>query len=622
MTTEQASRILPEDEVVAAILRGGVIAIPTETVYGLACDPVNAGAVERIYEIKHRPADLELTLLAADAEDFVGLVEMPPEAVRLAGRFWPGPLSIIVWVGDIQTAVPRRGTTVSCRVPDHAALRELLRRTGPLATTSANLHGQPPALSAADVAAELGHDVDAILDGGVALGLPSTIIDCTVTPARMLREGPISATELLPPADDFTAKTALRATDPEIATLMDDELQRQEETLELIPSENLASVAVLEALGSWLNNKYAEGVPGKRYYGGCQVVDKIENLARDRAKELFGAEYANVQPHSGSQANMAVYASVLSPGDTMLGMALDQGGHLTHGSPVNFSGKLYHVEPYFVSEETGLLDMEDVRRRAREVQPKMIVAGYSSYPRILDFPAFAEIAQEVGALLMVDMAHFAGLVAAGVHPSPVPYADFVTLTTHKTMRGPWGGMILCKAQYGDALDKSVCPGTQGGPHPHGMTAKAVMLKQCMQPEFRDYARQIVVNAKALAKELMDRGAVLTTGGTDNHLMVIDLRPYGLRGRAVQTAFDEVGITVNANTFPGHGGTPFNPNGIRLGTPSVTSRGMAEPEMVEIADLITEMLRGLDDEATRVAVRERSLALCRRFPLPYRQTSAS
>jgi glycine hydroxymethyltransferase len=423
-----------------------------------------------------------------------------------------------------------------------------------------------------------------------------------------------------PPGDDFVTKPAVRAVDPELASLLDEELRRQEETLELIPSENLASPAVLEALGSWLNNKYAEGVPGKRYYGGCEVVDKVENLARDRAKRLFGADHANVQPHSGSQANMAVYQAVLSPGDTILGMALDQGGHLTHGSPVNFSGKIYHVEPYFVSEQTGTLDYDVLRERAREVRPKMIVAGYSSYPRVLDFPAFADIARDVGALLLVDMAHFAGLVAGGAHPSPVPHADFVTFTTHKTMRGPWGGVILCRAEHADLIDKAVCPGVQGGPHPHGMAAKAVMFQQCLQPEFSEYARQVVANAKALAGALTSRGLILTTGGTDNHLMVIDLRPVGLRGRAVQAAFDEVGVTVNANAFPGHGGTPYNPNGIRLGTPSVTSRGMRETEMEEIADLVARMLNGFDDAAVRDEVRGRSLALCKRFPLPYRQAA--
>jgi glycine hydroxymethyltransferase len=417
----------------------------------------------------------------------------------------------------------------------------------------------------------------------------------------------------------FTDKLAVRATDPEVADLLEAELERQEETLELIPSENLASVAVLEALGSWLNNKYAEGVPGKRYYGGCQIVDQVENLARDRAKQLFGAEHANVQPHSGTQANMAVYESVLNPGDKVLGMALDQGGHLSHGSPVNFSGKIYHFEPYFVDEQSGILDMDAVRARALEVRPKMIVAGYSSYPRILDFAAFAEIAREIDAYLMVDMAHFAGLVAGGAHPSPVPHADFVTFTTHKTMRGPWGGVILCRSVNADAIDKATCPGVQGGPQMHAIAAKAVMFKQCAQPAFRDYAQRVVTNAKALAAGLLRRGLLLTTGGTDNHLMVIDLRPTGLRGRAVQAAFDEVGVTVNANTFPGHGGTPFNPNGIRLGTPSVTSRGMGEAEMDEIAALVHRMLTGFDDAEVRAEVRERSRALCGRFPLPYRDT---
>ena len=418
-------------------------------------------------------------------------------------------------------------------------------------------------------------------------------------------------------AEGFTAKPALRATDPEVAALMDRELTRQEETLELIPSENLASPAVLEALGSWLNNKYAEGVPGKRYYGGCEIVDQVEDLARQRCMRLFGAEHANVQPHSGSQANMAAYASVLKPGDTVLGMALDQGGHLTHGSPVNFSGRLYNFEAYTVSDASGRIDYEELRGRAHETGPAMIVAGYSSYPRTLDFAAFEDIARDVGALLMVDMAHFAGLVAGGAHPSPVPHADFVTFTTHKTMRGPWGGVVMCRAAHAEAVDKAVCPGTQGGPLLHAIAAKAVMFEQCARPEFREYAHKVVANAAVLAEGLMRRGAQLTTGGTDNHLVVVDLRPYGLRGRAAQKAFDEVGVTVNANAFPGHGGTPYNPNGIRLGSPAVTSRGMGETEMDEIADLVIEMLGNLDDPATRERVRARSLALCRRFPLPYR-----
>ncbi|MBV8444523.1 MAG: threonylcarbamoyl-AMP synthase, partial [Candidatus Dormibacteraeota bacterium] len=368
------------DEVADAIRSGGVVAVPTDTVYGLACHPANAAAVQRIYDIKRRPAGLELTLLAASLDEVAGAVRLEGPAAALAARHWPGALSIVAATRPSDLEIPRTGSTLSTRIPDHAVLLQLLRLTGPLATTSANRHGEAPATTASEAVQLLGAELDAVLDGGAAGGLPSTIIDCSVTPPRVLREGPVSVTELLPPGDDFTAKPALRATDPELAALMDAELRRQEETLELIPSENLASPAVLEALGSWLNNKYAEGVPGKRYYGGCQVVDQVENLARDRAKALFGAEHANVQPHSGTQANMAVYASVLTPGDPVLGMALDQGGHLSHGSPVNFSGKIYRFEPYFVSETTGVLDMDHVRSRAREIQPKLIVAGYSSYP--------------------------------------------------------------------------------------------------------------------------------------------------------------------------------------------------------------------------------------------------
>jgi len=418
-------------------------------------------------------------------------------------------------------------------------------------------------------------------------------------------------------APTFATKRFIHEFDPQIAALMDSELRRQEETLELIPSENISPLAVFDALGSWLNNKYAEGLPGKRYYGGCEFIDEIEIVARDRAKALFGAEHANVQPHSGSNANMAVYFAVLEPGDKVMGMALDQGGHLTHGSPVNFSGKLYNFVPYMVDEETGLLNYDQVAQVARREKPKMIVAGYSSYPRLLDFEKFSAIAKEVGAYLMVDMAHFAGLVAAGLHPSPVPHADFVTMTTHKTLRGPWGGLILCREEYAAAIDKAVMPGVQGGPLNHAIAGKAVMLKQCATPEFRTYAKQIMTNAKALAQGLMSRGQALVTNGTDNHLMVLDLRPMELKGRQVQSAFDEVGITLNANGFPGHGGSPFNPNGVRIGTPAITSRGMREREMDEVAALVDKMLRNLDDPATREEVRRGSLDLCARHPLPYR-----
>ena len=606
------------EEAADVIQRGGVVAIPTDTVYGLACHPDHPEAAERIFAIKRRPPQMELSLLGATAEDLGRFGTLTPPARRLAQRHWPGPLSVIVTASHPRhPAIPRQGDTISLRVPAHPLARELLARTGPLASTSANRHGEPAATTAQQVTQALGGELDGVLDGGPAEGRASTIIDCSVTPARILRAGPLDAAELLPLIETAALKPHLRAADPQIADLLEAELRRQEETLELIPSENLAPPAVLEALGSWLNNKYAEGYPGRRYYGGCQVVDQIEQLAIDRAKAVFGAEHVNVQPHCGSSANMAVYMAVLQPGDTVLGMGLDHGGHLTHGSPVNFSGKLYHFESYTVDEATQRLDMDTVRQRAHEVRPKMIVAGYSAYPRILDFPAFAAIAREVGAYLLVDMAHFAGLVAGGAHPSPVPHADFVTLTTHKTMRGPWGGMVLCKEQHGEVVDKSVFPGAQGGPHNHAVAAKAVMLQQCLQPEFKEYARTVVSNAKAMAGGLTERGITLVSGGTDNHLMLIDLRPVGLKGKQVQDAFDEVGITVNRNTFPYHGASPFNPNGIRLGSPSVTTRGMKEPEMDEIAGLIAMMLDGFDDPEVRASVRERSLALCRRFPLAYR-----
>jgi len=412
-------------------------------------------------------------------------------------------------------------------------------------------------------------------------------------------------------------KPDLELVDPQVCGLLEQELQRQEDTLELIPSENLASPAVLEALGSWLNNKYAEGTPGKRYYGGCQVVDQVENLARERACALFGSEYANVQPHCGSSANMAVYAATLEPGDSVLGMGLDDGGHLTHGSPVNFSGKLYRFSSYAVDPETELLDMEQVRSRAQEVRPKMIVAGYSAYSRILDFASFRQIADEVGALLLVDMAHFAGLVAGKAHPSPVPYADFVTLTTHKTMRGPWGGMILCKERYGAAIDKAVCPGIQGGPLLHAIAAKAVMLAQCASPDFERYAAAVVSNAKELSSSLLSGGARLVSGGTDNHLMVMDLRPFGVGGREAQRYLDSLGVTANPNSFRNHGGSPFNPNGLRMGSPSVTSRGMGKPEMTLIAEIVLDAITHAGDEETRLRLRQRTLELCHKFPLPYR-----
>ncbi len=406
---------------------------------------------------------------------------------------------------------------------------------------------------------------------------------------------------------------ALSATDPDIARLIADETARQAHGLELIASENFVSPAVLEAMGSPLTNKYAEGLPGRRYYGGCEVVDQVEQLAIDRAKRLFGAEHANVQAHSGAQANAAVYLAFLKPGDTVLGLDLSQGGHLTHGSPVNFSGLLYRAVHYGVNDD-GVIDMDHVRARAREHRPRMIIAGYSAYSRVIDFAAFAAIAREVGAVLMVDMAHFAGLVAAGVYPSPVPHADVVTTTTHKTLRGPRGGLILCKAEHAKAVDKAVFPGTQGGPLEHVIAAKAVAFREALDPSFADYCRAIVANARALAAALAARGFHIVSGGTDNHLMLVDLRSKGLTGKGAEEALDNAGITVNKNTVPRETQSPFVTSGIRIGTPAVTTRGMGVAEMQEIAEFISTVLAAPDSPATHDAVRARVRALAMRFPL--------
>ena len=413
---------------------------------------------------------------------------------------------------------------------------------------------------------------------------------------------------------DLTSR--IDSVDPEVGAAIRDEFERQQYTLELIPSENIASPAVLQALGSLLNNKYAEGYPGKRYYGGCENVDRIESLAIERATALFGAEHANVQPHCGTTANYAVYASVLKPGDTVMGMDLSQGGHLSHGSPVNFSGKHYNFVPNGVDPNTERIDYEALERQVKEVRPRMFLAGYSAYPRLLDFERMAGIAKSVDAYFFVDMAHFAGLVAGGAHPSPVPHADFVSFTTHKTMRGPWGAMILCKAKYAAEVDKSVFPGSQGGPHNHAIAGKAVMLAQWKTPEFRTYAQSVVNNARMLSEGLIGRRLRLVSGGTDNHLMLIDLRPLQLTGRKVQETFDAVGITVNRNSIPFDTASKFNPSGIRLGSPSVTTRGMGPEEMTQIADMVSDLLYNPDDQSVQEQVRARSRALCERFPLPY------
>ena len=406
----------------------------------------------------------------------------------------------------------------------------------------------------------------------------------------------------------------LETFDPEVARAIRMETERQEYNLELIASENFVSEAVLEAQGSVLTNKYAEGYPGKRYYGGCHQVDIVENLAIERAKELFGAEHANVQPHSGSQANMAVYFAVCKPGDTILGMNLSHGGHLTHGSPVNFSGRFFNVVPYGVTREGQTIDFEEVERLAVEHRPKMIVVGASAYPRTIDFAAFRRIADKVGAVVMVDMAHIAGLVAAGLHPNPVPLAEFVTTTTHKTLRGPRGGMILCREEFAKTLNSQIFPGIQGGPLMHVIAAKAVALKEALTPEFRVYQEQIVKNARALAAGLMARGFRLVSGGTDNHLMLVDLSGTELTGKVAEEALDKAGITVNKNTVPFETRSPFVTSGFRVGTPAATTHGLKEAEMEDVAGFIAEALANVADEARLAEIKGRVNALMRRFPL--------
>ncbi|WP_369018815.1 serine hydroxymethyltransferase [Thermatribacter velox] len=408
--------------------------------------------------------------------------------------------------------------------------------------------------------------------------------------------------------------TKLKTTDPEVYGWVVKELERQRNKLELIASENFTSIAVLEAQGSVLTNKYAEGYPARRYYGGCEFVDQIEQLAIDRAKALFKAEHVNVQPHSGSQANMAVYLATLKYGDVVMGMDLAHGGHLTHGSPVNFSGKWYRFVPYGVSPDTETIDYDQLEEQAREVKPRMIVAGASAYPRFIDFERLRSICDEVGALLMVDMAHIAGLVAASFHPNPCPHAHLVTTTTHKTLRGPRGGMILCKEEFARAVDKAVFPGTQGGPLMHVIAAKAVALKEAATPEFVAYQAQVVKNAKSLAQALQEKGYRLVSGGTDNHLLLVDLRNIGLTGREAEIILDQVGITVNKNAIPFDPQKPTVTSGIRLGTPACTSRGMKEEEMQLIAELIDRALRGRSSETTLQKVRKEVLNLCSRFPL--------
>ncbi|MBO5046017.1 MAG: serine hydroxymethyltransferase [Clostridia bacterium] len=406
--------------------------------------------------------------------------------------------------------------------------------------------------------------------------------------------------------------SCIKQADPELYDAMEKELSRQRGNIELIASENIVSPAVMAAMGSHFTNKYAEGYPGKRYYGGCEFVDVAEDLARNRLKEIFGCEYCNVQPHSGAQANFAVYFAMLKPGDTIMGMNLSHGGHLTHGSPVNISGSYFNIVPYGVSAETEVIDYDEMEKIALECKPKLIVSGASAYPRTIDFARIRAICDKVGALMMVDIAHIAGLVAAGLHPSPVPYADFVTTTTHKTLRGPRGGVIMCKEQYGKAIDKAIFPGTQGGPLMHVIAAKAVAFKEALSDEFKAYQKQIVLNAAAMAKRFTENGVRLVSGGTDNHLMLVDLRKENMTGKELEALLDCAHITANKNTIPFETTSPFVTSGVRIGTPAITSRGMKEAEAEKIADLVTKIIREKDAAVEEVA--KEVAALCEKFPI--------
>ena len=445
--------------------------------------------------------------------------------------------------------------------------------------------------------------------GGAGAIRSSDISSYSMDLSRQFEPGPIASTS----APCYGE--ALRKTDPEIFDAIAAEEKRQRENIELIASENFTSRAVMEAQGSVLTNKYAEGYPRKRWYGGCENVDTAEQLAIDRAKRLFGCDHVNVQPHSGAQANMAVYFSMLKSGDKILAMNLAHGGHLTHGHPANFSGKFYAVSQYGVSEKTEHIDYDALQKQAEEVRPVMITAGASAYPRIIDFPRLRQIADSVGAVLFIDMAHIAGLVAGGQHPSPIPHAQFVTTTTHKSLRGPRGGIVMCEEKFAKQIDATVFPGVQGGPLMHVIAAKAVCFHEALQPQFRDYQRQVVINAKALAAGIAKHGYRIVSGGTDNHLMLVDLRPKDLNGKEAQEVLDRAGITVNKNAIPFDTSSPFKPGGIRVGTPAVTTRGMREEEMLEIADLVAEALQNRSDESALNRVRDKVRELTRRFPLP-------
>jgi glycine hydroxymethyltransferase len=605
---------------------GGIAVFPADGLYGLACDPLDGVAIERIHRLKGRDEGKPAAVMYLSPLAMRELVEgLGPRTRAAVGALLPGPVTLVV-------ANPERRYPLACREdPERLGVRliggPLAGVMRPLFQTSANRSGEPPPTRFEDVPAEIVAAADLAIDGGVLGGLPSTVVDLSRLDASgewtVLRDGALSVGNVgrvMSELPENLQSAPLAEVDPEIGAVLERELRRQQGTLEMIASENFVPQAVLEAAGSVLTNKYAEGYPGRRYYGGCEEVDVAERLAIDRAKALFGADHANVQPHAGAQANNAAYMALIEPGDTIMGMALDHGGHLTHGMKLNVSGKLYEAVAYHVRREDLLVDMEEVERLAREHEPKVIVAGWSAYPRQLDFAAFREIADSVGAKLMVDMAHFAGLVAAGLHPNPVEHADVVTTTIHKTLCGPRSGMILCREEHAQAVDKAIFPGQQGGPLMHIIAAKAVALRIAATEPFRARQRQTIANAQALAEGLQSGGLPVLTGGTDVHLVLVDLTPTELDGKTAESRLEEVGITVNRNAIPFDERPPMNPSGLRIGTPALTTRGLVEDDMREIAAVICAALSG-DFEAEKDALAERTKALMDRFPL-YPQLSAA
>ena len=603
-------RIASDDVQLAVTMlkEGKALAFPTDTVYGLGCIYDDRNAIARVKAAKGRDENKPLPMMCADKKMIEEVACVNDTARRIITELMPGALTIVLRKKDIIDDYVTNGKeTIAIRIPDHELVLGLLRGVGkPMLVTSANLSDHPAGLNDREVLEQLDGRIDGIVMGSSDAEKASTIVLVDDSGYKILRQGKITDEQIRRVLEGEKMR------DLEVFEAIRKEEERQKHNVELIASENFVSKQVLEAMGSVLTNKYAEGYPGKRYYGGCVNVDVIEDLARERLCKIFGAEHANVQPHSGSQANMGVYMSVLKKGDRVLGMDLSCGGHLTHGHPLSFSGIDYDFYAYGVDRETEMIDYDEVLRIARECKPKMIVAGASAYPREIDFSKFREIADEVGAMLMVDMAHIAGLVAAGEHMNPVPYADFVTSTTHKTLRGPRGGVILCKEKYAKDLDRAVFPGIQGGPLEHIIAAKAISFFEVMQPEFNDYAKKVISNCKVLGETLKEAGLRLVTGGTDNHLLLVDVSVLGITGKTAEKVLDEIHITANKNTIPYDKEKPFITSGIRLGTAAMTTVGFGEAEFAEVGRIIAEALKNTENEDKLQELKQRVLAITDKF----------